>query len=74
MLLRTLRGNGKAMVAFAGLRPAPDKRADLGVITDLVRAGALRAVVDTAYPLDAIVDAYRKVDAGGKRGNVVVTM
>lgn len=74
ILLRTVRGDKHAMVAFAGLRPAADKRRDLGVITDLVREGALRPVVDTAYPLADIVDAHRKVDAGGKRGTVVVTM
>lgn len=74
MLLRTVRGDAKAMVAFAGLRPPADKRRDLGVITDLVREGVLRPVVDTAYPLADIVDAHRKVDAGGKRGSVVVTM
>jgi NADPH:quinone reductase-like Zn-dependent oxidoreductase len=74
ILLRTARGDRAAMVAFAGLRPPADKRRDLGVITDLVREGALRPVLDSVHPLAGIVDAHRKVVAGGKRGTVVVTM
>jgi hypothetical protein len=29
-------------------------------------------VHDSAYDLDAIVDAHRRVDTGHKRGNVIV--
>jgi NADPH:quinone reductase-like Zn-dependent oxidoreductase len=64
----------KAVVAFTGLRAASEKRKDLGYIRELAEAGALTAVIDAAYPLEHIADAYRHVDAGHKRGNVVVTM
>ncbi len=47
---------------------------DLERICALVRDGQLRSVVDRRYPLDAIVDAHRYVEAGHKRGNVVVVM
>ena len=67
-------GGRKAMVAFTGLRAPVEKREDLLQITELVQASALVPVIDECYPLPRIADAYSRVDAGHKRGNVVVTM
>lgn len=67
-------GGKRAIVAFTGLRPAADKRRDLLVIAGLARESALTAVIDSSYPLDRIADAHRRVAAGHKQGNVVVTM
>ncbi len=67
-------GAQKAVVAFTGLRPASEKRKDLLYLRDLAEASALAPVIDACYPLAQIADAYRHVDAGHKRGNVVVTM
>jgi NADPH:quinone reductase-like Zn-dependent oxidoreductase len=39
-----------------------------------IEAGEFRAVVDRAYPLEAIVDAYRYVETGQKSGIVVVNV
>jgi NADPH2:quinone reductase len=47
---------------------------DLRYIKELAEAAVLVPVIDTCYPLRHIVDAYRHVDAGHKKGNVVVTM
>lgn len=47
---------------------------DLETIRALAEAGALRSVIDRRYPLDAIVEAHRYVEAGHKRGNVVVML
>jgi NADPH:quinone reductase-like Zn-dependent oxidoreductase len=66
-------GNRKAVVAFTGLRPARDKLADLHYVTELVEAAKMVPVVDATYPLQQIADAHRYVDAGHKRGNVIVT-
>jgi NADPH:quinone reductase-like Zn-dependent oxidoreductase len=65
-------GDRKAMVAFAGLRPARDKLADLHYVTALVTAAKMVPVVDKTYPLQKIADAHRYVDTGHKRGNVLV--
>jgi NADPH:quinone reductase-like Zn-dependent oxidoreductase len=65
-------GRHKAMVAFTGLRPATEKRRDLEYIKELVEASAIGPVIDATYPLERIADAYRHVDAGHKKGNVVV--
>ena len=67
-------GTRKAVVAFTGLRPAREKRRDLQFIRELTEKSALVPVVDACYPLARIGDAYRHVDAGHKKGNVVITM
>jgi NADPH:quinone reductase-like Zn-dependent oxidoreductase len=67
-------GSRRAVVAFTGLRPSEEKRADLAVLRELAEASALVPVVGGCYPLDRIADAHRHVDAGHKKGTVVVTM
>ncbi len=67
-------GARKAVVAFTGLRTPGEKRKDLLSIKDLAEASTLVPVIDARYPLPRITDAYRYVDAGHKKGNVVVTL
>jgi NADPH:quinone reductase-like Zn-dependent oxidoreductase len=67
-------GSRRAVVAFTGLRPASEKREDLLVIRELAEASALVPVVGACYPLARIADAYRHVDAGHKKGTIVVAM
>jgi NADPH:quinone reductase-like Zn-dependent oxidoreductase len=67
-------GTRRAVVAFTGLRAASEKQRDLLVIRELAEASALTPVVGGCYPLDQIADAYRHVDAGHKKGSIVVTM
>lgn len=47
---------------------------DLRAVARLAGRGALRPVIDRTYPLTDIVGAHRYVDAGHKRGNVVVSV
>jgi NADPH:quinone reductase-like Zn-dependent oxidoreductase len=67
-------GSRRAVIAFTGLRPASEKQRDLLVISGLAEASALVPVVGACYPLARIADAYRHVDAGHKKGTIVVTM
>jgi NADPH:quinone reductase-like Zn-dependent oxidoreductase len=67
-------GSRKAVVAFTGLRAPSEKRKDLLYIKELAEASTLVPVIDACYPLPRIADAHRHVDAGHKKGNVVVTM
>jgi len=67
-------GTRKAVVAFTGLRAAGEKRKDLLYIKELAEDSTLVPVIDARYPLAQIADAHRHVDAGHKKGNVIVTM
>jgi NADPH:quinone reductase-like Zn-dependent oxidoreductase len=61
------RRTGKRVTATA-----TPTAADLAFLVDLAEAGSYRAVRDRTYDLVDIAEAHRYVDAGRKRGNVVV--
>ena len=46
----------------------------MAVIAELVEAGKLRPVIDSSYPLDRIAEAFKHVEQGHKKGNVVITV
>jgi NADPH:quinone reductase-like Zn-dependent oxidoreductase len=54
--------------------PAAVGAADLRFLAELAQAGEFKPVIDRRYAFERIADAHRYVDAGHKRGNVVVTL
>lgn len=54
--------------------PASEKPQDVRLLGELAEAGQFKPVIDRRYPFDEIVEAHKYVDAGHKRGNVIVTL
>ncbi len=50
---------------------APD---EIRILKDLIEAGKYRAVIDSARPLEQIVEATKYVETGQKTGNLVITI
>ncbi len=72
MVAKALTPNGR-YVTIAKLSTKQSAE-ELSVIKALIEAGEIRAVIDRRYPLEQIVEAHRYVEAGHKRGNVVITV
>jgi NADPH2:quinone reductase len=51
-----------------------EKRAALEEVTSMVRAGALRPLIDRRYTLAEVQLAHSHVESGRKRGNVVIAL
>jgi len=57
---------------LVGLRSASEH--DHDAFWELVETAAVRPLVDSTYPLDAVADAHRHIEAGANVGRVVLTV
>lgn len=47
---------------------------NMTLIAQLAAAGTLKPVIDKTYPLETIAEAFKHVERGHKKGNVVITV
>jgi len=69
-VLRTSMTGGKKIKAGVAI----GNMANMRLITALAEAGTLRPVIDRSYPLERIAEAFKYVEQGHKKGNVVITV
>lgn len=66
-LWNTIRARGNIIAGSS-----PERVDDFALLLDLIASGELSVVHDRSYDLEHVVDAYRYVDSGHKRGNVLI--
>jgi NADPH:quinone reductase-like Zn-dependent oxidoreductase len=70
--LRALAPNGTYVTVRKGL--AKETTEGLLYLKRLIEAGQVRSVIDRRYPLEQVAEAHRYVEAGHKKGNVILTV
>jgi len=69
---KALAKNGKYVTVNGS--PASERLEDLRLLGELAQKGIYTPVIDRIYTLEQIADAYGYVDAGHKKGSVVVLL
>jgi NADPH:quinone reductase-like Zn-dependent oxidoreductase len=66
-----LKENGIFLCIESQSKENPEELIEL---KEIIEEGKLKAVIDRTYALEDIVEAYRYVDTGRKKGNVIITL
>lgn len=69
---QAINKKGKYLSIDDGTPQTPKK--SFLALKELVEQGKLKGVIDKVYPMEEIVEAHRYVEAGHKRGNVILSV
>lgn len=71
---RWTAGRSSKQVILWTSRSAGEYVEDFNFLIELIGAGKIRSIIDRCYPLEQIAEAHRYVEAGHKKGHVVITV
>ncbi len=52
----------------------PNKKEDMGFLTELLEAGKVVPIIDRRYPLSEVAEAFRYFEGGHHQGKIVITV
>jgi NADPH:quinone reductase-like Zn-dependent oxidoreductase len=69
MLRTSISGKKKVICAMAS-----EKQEDMILLKEMVEEGKIKTIIDRTYPLEETAEAHRYIEAGQKKGQVVITI